>query len=177
MPSRRILVLAALALLALPACGGRLLARDETPQLQPTDGLIVIAADVNRRTSLNFCRDADLVHCVNFAALTPEDHVAVAQVVAGRYCLAGIYAEALNGATALAIEVEPAKSRCFDVAAGTIAYPGHFVFQVRDTASMAVTSNIGWEWRNSLESELRAAYPKLADWPIRQVQTQRFTAR
>ena len=176
MPHCRAL-LTAFALFALPGCGGHLLARDEMPQLQPTDGLIVLAADVNRRTSLKFCRDADLLHCVDFPALSPVDRIAVAQVVAGRYCLAGIFAEALNGATALTIEVEPAKTRCFDVAAGTVAYPGHFVFQVRELQTLAVNYALGWEWRTSIEPELRAAYPKLADWPLHKVETHRFTGR
>ena len=156
--------------LGASACGGgRLVARDEAPVLTSEQGFIAIAADINERTALLFCRDADMIHCVDIGPLPPEDALAVTLVPAGRYCLVTVACEAMGGVSGHTRQIEPEKSSCFDVAPGTISYPGHFVYRVRETPTMMIHVEDGWEKRDTFEATVRAAYPKLASWPVRTV--------
>lgn len=161
------------ALCVLMGCSyGHMLTRDEVPQMAADQGFIAFAADVNRRTTVTLCRDADMSHCLDFDELGPDGPaVTVSQVPAGCYCLITIAADDLSGGMGLVKHFEADTTSCFDVAAGAIAYPGHLVYLVKETATMMAYADSGWDMRDSMEAEVRSAYPKLASWPVVSVRT------
>lgn len=166
-------VLAISALFLMMGCSyGHMLSRDETPQVAADQGFIAFAADVNQRMTFTLCRDADMSNCLDFTALEPgEPAVAVSQVPAGRYCLITIAAEDPSGGMGMVRHFEGETTSCFDVEPAAIAYPGHLVFRVKETASSMAYVESGWEKRSSIEADVRSIYPRLAGYPIRVVRT------
>lgn len=163
-----------LALSVLSACSyGRVLTRDETPPPATDQAFICFAVDINWRTTVTLCRDAEMGQCFDFGPLNPNDPPSVAQVPVGRYCLIQVAAEEMNSAVGFVKGFEAERTSCFDVAPETIAYPGHFVYRIqwKPTPVTVVKIDKGWEKRDSVEAELRATYPKLAVWPIVTVST------
>lgn len=147
----------------LTGCSGATVVKpDAMPTLAADEGLIVLIADGNHRTSLTLCRDADLVHCVDFGPLAREAPIGVTQVPAGKYCLMGFSVENTNGALGFSHDIDQEDARCFVVAPGVLTYPGHFVMQVRDTATSLVYLTCGWDKRATARAEVDAAFPKLA---------------
>ena len=146
------------------ACGtGHILARDETPLLEAGDGFMAMAVETNKLLSVTLCRDSDLTHCVAFGGLSASHQLVVSVAPAGRYCLTTLQAADPGGGMAYTWNFEPGNTTCFEVTAERISYPGHFV--VND----AKGGGVGWDGERSVTATLRAAYPKLARWPVQKV--------
>lgn len=159
-------IASAVVLVGVTSCGGgHALSGRDTLALGRDEGLFVLAGDTTGQLSISICRDADVMRCADVGPVSAATPLAVVQVQAGRWCL--IKVECIvegGGGEGLGVqeEIPPDEAECVNVAAGGIAYPGHFVYRTRGTGTLAEQVQSGWAARtDELQRQLRASYPNL----------------
>ncbi len=156
----RSLALGSFALL-LVACGmGRVVHAGETTRLTADEGVLLVAAQEAARVDLRFCVDGNRGRCADVGPTLPDGGLEVYVLPAGRYCLMHVRCEETPG-TISEHDVPDDEARCVDVEAGQIAYPGHVVFDRSQASGRECAGRADWLLHETIDADLRAAYPAI----------------
>lgn len=124
---------------------------------------------------MTVCRERDLLRCVQLGPLPPKGPPMISVVEAGRWCVQQVVGES---ATVLAKDFADSDSTCFEVDAGLLTYPGHFIFRTEPTQFSSTRVWTSWQHRDRvIRVLLDKTFPKLADVEIRNVTPAPFERR
>ena len=141
----------------------------EVVTLAPNEGLVAFATVADGVMSLALCKDADLALCMELGPVRKEAPLVISRVREGRWCVMEIICDLEDDFGALVDTKVASEAECFDVAAGHIAYPGHFEYEVQPTQTSLVITKSRFQPRTeeSVRALVDGMYPHLANIVIK----------